>query len=77
MGDCRHVIEQIETYLDGELAAEVRAEVHAHVEGCPPCAERTAFQVRLREMLRSACGPCALPPQLEARVRAFLDDASL
>ena len=73
--DCERALASIELYLDGELAVEVAAEVHAHVEGCSPCAERAAFERRLKEIVRGACSGCEPPPELLARIRAFLDAA--
>ena len=76
MGDCDHIVAEVEAYLDGELTAERSGEVHAHVDGCATCADRAAFERRLREMLRGACGTCEFPPGLVDRIRARLDEPS-
>lgn len=64
----------MQLFLDGELVGEASVEVHEHVEGCSPCHERAEFQRHLKELLRTACGSCGLPPELEERLRAFLDE---
>jgi anti-sigma factor RsiW len=35
---CEHVITQISNYIDGEISAELRLQVEAHVRGCKHCA---------------------------------------
>lgn len=73
--ECREALERIELFLDGELVGEASIEIHEHVEACAPCGERVEFRRRLQELLRSACQECELPPELAARLRAFLDAA--
>jgi anti-sigma factor RsiW len=34
---CTEVLERLSDYLDGDLAAEARAEVDAHLQGCAAC----------------------------------------
>lgn len=35
---CEHVITQISDYIDGEVSAELRLQIEAHVRGCKHCA---------------------------------------
>ncbi len=35
--DCEHVILQISNYIDGEIDANLRARMEAHVRGCKHC----------------------------------------
>ncbi len=35
--DCKHVWEHISAYIDGEVAAELRAEIDHHLETCEIC----------------------------------------
>jgi len=35
--DCKHVWEHISAYIDGEVAADLRAEIDAHLETCEIC----------------------------------------
>lgn len=71
--ECREALSRIELFLDGELVGEASIEVHEHVEACSPCSERAEFQRHLKDLLRSACHDCELPPELAARLQAFLD----
>ncbi len=36
--DCKHVWEHISAYIDGEVEAELRAEIDKHLETCEICA---------------------------------------
>lgn len=35
--DCKHVWEYISAYIDGEVGAELRAEIDKHLETCEIC----------------------------------------
>jgi hypothetical protein len=69
-----HVLDRLSLYLDGELAADARTEVEAHLRGCSGCArhleELAAVDAAAREL------PVPAPPgyfdSLPARVRARL-----
>ncbi|HEY3022336.1 MAG TPA: mycothiol system anti-sigma-R factor [Actinomycetota bacterium] len=73
--DCRHVLTQIELYLDGELEVSLHAEVHDHLGTCSDCADRSEFQRRLKAMLRAKCGCDEVPAALLKRVHAILREA--
>jgi mycothiol system anti-sigma-R factor len=68
--DCQKVLEQVELYLDGELEAAVRLEIHHHLEKCGPCLGHSEFQRRLKELLRATCGCDEVPADLLERIRA-------
>jgi mycothiol system anti-sigma-R factor len=70
--DCQHVLQQIELYLDGELEASLRVEVHQHLSGCNGCTDHSAFQQRLKELLRAKCGCNDVPAQVLERIQAML-----
>ena len=70
--NCRHVLTQIELYLDGELDVSLHAEVHDHLGTCADCADRSEFQRRLKDMLRAKCRCDEVPPALLKRVHTIL-----
>ena len=72
--DCRHVLKQIELYLDGELDVSLRAEVHEHLGTCGSCADRSEFQRGLKALLRAKCGCDEVPADLLQRVHAILHE---
>ena len=74
MIDCDQALEELEAYLDHELAEGERAAVEEHLMGCSPCFERGEFRRRLREIVRRKCAGVAedLPPHVAARIRGVL-----
>lgn len=69
---CGEVRDLIAAVIDGELPADERRAVEDHLTGCPECARAYEAQEGLRARLHGA-GTYAVPPGLEARVRAALD----
>ncbi len=71
--DCETLARYLDLYLDGELALEERAEVEAHLKGCPGCQEAAAAEVRfrtgLRQALLSARAPASLREQVSRRLQ--------
>ena len=63
--------EQVTALVDGALDPTLRADLEAHVAGCPTCTEQAAAERQLRETLRRL-PPVELPPELESRVRRSL-----
>jgi anti-sigma factor RsiW len=63
--------ERVTGYVDGELGLRERAEVEAHLAGCPTCSAQVREERALRERLR-ALAALDPRPQLEAHVRARL-----
>jgi anti-sigma factor RsiW len=64
---CRAFDEDLSALLDGELGAERRAEVEAHVAGCPGCAARLAELHAVDGALTALPAP-AVAPDLGARL---------
>ena len=74
--ECQEILEQVELYLDGELAASVHAEIHAHLEACSPCMHHSEFKRHLKELVRDRCGCDEVPSDLLERIRSSLDEPS-
>ena len=70
--DCDEVLRQLERYLDGEVAGDLRSFVDRHLGGCSPCLGRAEFEQRVRELVARACRDRA-PEGLVDRVLARLD----
>ncbi|MDP9296021.1 MAG: zf-HC2 domain-containing protein [Actinomycetota bacterium] len=68
------MLKEIELYLDGELEPSASSQLDRHLAECTPCADRSDFKRRLKELISSRCG-CAVPPDLMEGVRARLGDA--
>jgi anti-sigma factor RsiW len=68
---CASGVELLMEYLEGGLAPDIRAELEAHVLGCPRCTAFIASYHETPRILRDATSD-ALPPGLEASLLAFL-----
>jgi hypothetical protein len=70
--NCDTVREQLGAYADGELAAELAAQVERHTRECPACAAEIG---ELREMIGQLAGAAAVkaPPQLWSMIEQHLD----
>lgn len=68
---CVSGVELLMDYLEGTLAAELRAALEAHLAGCPRCVAFVAAYRETPRILRRATA-AALPPEVADRLRAFL-----
>jgi anti-sigma factor RsiW len=64
---CRPFDEDLSAWIDGELAAERRREVDAHLEACPRCAARLDELRGVDRALAGLAAP-AVAPDLRARL---------
>ena len=69
--ECDGVLERIYAVLDGEVSASEIAEIHAHLEACPPCLDEYEVEAALKALVRRCCVEQA-PVQLRERIRASL-----
>ncbi len=69
--DCREVLGQLQTFLDGECAGDLEVLVQAHLHDCAPCLDRADFERHLRDLVASRCRASA-PEGLLERVLARL-----
>ena len=67
--------EKVTAFVDGALDPTLRADLEAHMAGCPVCTEQAASERRIREALRRL-PHVDLPPELEGRIRRSLKRAS-
>jgi anti-sigma factor RsiW len=68
---CRAFDEDLSALLDGELGAERRAELEAHVAGCPGCASRLEALRAVDRALAALPAP-SVAPDLGVRLRRRL-----
>jgi len=69
---CEEVIEQLFTYLDGELDHVHSEAIGRHLEHCRDCFSRAQFEERLRQRIRESAMTQA-PDRLRNRVKWLLD----
>jgi anti-sigma factor RsiW len=68
---CRHVIAILDGYVDGELPADLAAEIDRHLAGCEPCRAFLATY-RATRRLGAVAGRIEMPEEMQTRLRAFL-----
>jgi len=75
--NCKKICELLTAYLDGGVALEEKADIEAHLPGCPQCRAEleglSATQDNLRGMLKSMADEVSPPAQAWEKVRARLD----
>jgi anti-sigma factor (TIGR02949 family) len=71
--ECDAIGRYLDLYLDGELAAEERAEIETHLRDCGACREATGREARIRTSMRQALlsvrAPRSLHDQVARRLR--------
>jgi anti-sigma factor (TIGR02949 family) len=70
--DCSGSVQELYTFLDGELTVERRTAISAHLDGCPDCYGAFDFEAELRQVVSSSCKE-EVPPELQARVATALE----
>ena len=74
--DCEHVILQISNYIDGEISADLRARIEAHVRGCKHCTailDGTKNTLQLLADGKAFDLPAGFSDRLRARLAARID----
>ena len=74
---CSEVMADLSRYLDHDLPPAHAARIEAHVAECQLCATFGAGFARLVGQVRERLGtPDTVPPDVAARLRAVLSDAT-
>jgi anti-sigma factor RsiW len=69
---CRHLLDDLSDYLDGEAAAEVCAEIERHLAGCADCRVVVDTLRKTVAVYRELPQP-ELPVEARRRLYTFLD----
>jgi len=69
---CRNLLEQLSTYVDGDLTGAERRALVLHLKKCPCCQEMADGLRQTVEMCRKAKA-ARLPADVRARARARID----
>lgn len=72
--DCEQVLEQVWSYLDGELDETVYLRIQAHVARCSDCGPRFEFQRRLLALIEEKCREGPVPLELKQQLFKLLED---
>lgn len=69
--ECEGALERLYEYLDGELPADVFAEVEEHLDDCAPCGHERDVNRKLIEVI-SRCPKEAAPEDLREKVLSII-----
>lgn len=69
--DCRAVIQELYTFLDGEMGETKSVEFTRHLHACIDCHEAVAFHAELKMVISSKCRD-QVPDSLRQRIATTL-----
>lgn len=72
--DCEQVLEQIWSYLDGEMDERAYLEIRLHVSECSGCGPKYEFQHKLLALIEAKCREGPMPAGLRERLFRLLED---
>jgi mycothiol system anti-sigma-R factor len=67
-GNCDDALNELYTFLDGELTSEVRGQIQQHLDDCNPCIEAYDFEAELRIVISQKCRD-TVPEDLRSRIK--------
>ena len=70
---CRETIDLLLDFLEGRLLDGERADLEAHLAGCPPCVEFVNSYQATPGILRNALST-EMPSEVADRLKSFLKD---
>ena len=61
-------------FTGSNLDVSVSQQIQIHLSDCSPCMQRAEFRRHIKVVVRSKCAGDDVPPALEHRIRALLDE---
>ena len=71
---CAEALQELYTFLDGELTVEKREHIRHHLDDCNPCLEAFDFEAELRIVISAKCKE-AVPQDLKDKILRALEEA--
>ena len=75
--DCRDVIEQVYTYLDGEIDASNQHLIREHLDECSPCLREFGIEQEVKALVARCCGNDTAPDGMKASLMTRLREVRL
>jgi len=72
-GNCEDALEELYSFLDGEIDDLRRAHIIRHLDDCTPCLEVYDFHAELRVLISNKCRD-EVPRELRDRIARVLDE---
>jgi len=79
-GNCDEALQELYTFLDGELTEQKRSKIKTHLDDCSPCLEVYDFEAELRLVIKHRCQeqvPDSLREKVAKKLAAIDDDLRL
>lgn len=70
--ECREILAEIWTYLDGEQTRHSRAVIAQHLDDCAPCLRKYGIESEVKALVARCCGHEDTPVDLRDRVLVAL-----
>ena len=74
MSECNETLQEMYSFLDGELTPAIKADIQQHIDGCSDCLGAYAFHVELQQMIVRKASTEPVPPGLMDRIRQCFGD---
>jgi mycothiol system anti-sigma-R factor len=71
---CSEVLEQVYSYLDGEIDDPGYVKIRQHLDECGPCLREYGLEEIIKQLVHKYCGYDAVPVQLRAKVMARIQE---
>ncbi len=68
MSDCDEILQELYTFLDGEITPESKASILRHLDSCLNCLHVYDFHAELRMVIAAKCRD-EVPPGLMERIQ--------
>ena len=72
--NCEEALQELYTFLDGELTVEKREHIRVHLDDCNPCLEAYDFEAELRLVISTKCKE-AVPDSLKQKILQAIEEA--
>jgi mycothiol system anti-sigma-R factor len=73
VAECGEALQELYTFLDGELTPQRRTAISEHLERCHDCIEAYDFEAELKLVIAQKCRE-QVPDHLRQRIASALDD---
>jgi mycothiol system anti-sigma-R factor len=71
-GECREVLTEVWTYLDGEVGDAEARHIEHHLDDCAPCLRKYGIERVVKALVARSCGQEDTPVTLRDRVMTSL-----
>jgi mycothiol system anti-sigma-R factor len=73
VADCGEALQELYTFLDGELTPQRRVAISEHLDRCHDCIEAFDFEAELKIVIAQKCRE-QVPDHLRQRIASALDE---